>query len=80
LAARAYPGENELLGAKQIWRSKLASRRPVSGEMRYPDIKTVVPYGPTPPRRKEKTAFKFGKWRWGPPIPKFTPGSTVGTR
>jgi hypothetical protein len=35
---------------------KLAPRRPVRGEMRYPDIKTVVPYGPTPPTRKEKTA------------------------
>jgi hypothetical protein len=34
----------------------------------------------TPPTRKEKTVFEFGKWRWGPPIPKFAPGSTVGTR
>jgi hypothetical protein len=65
LAARAYPGENELLLAKQIWRSKLASRRPVSGEMRYPDIKTVVPYGPDPTDAKGKDGVRVRKMALG---------------
>jgi len=42
--AKLASGENELLVAKHLLRKKLKSGEPFSGEIQYPDIRTVVPY------------------------------------